>query len=209
MHELLNLRTGEFEPAQLSRVEDSDIACYREFWRPIFDAKVDDLRQSNSYNRESLAELHLQDAGWDWPERFAEREGQLAWKSFALRCAGRTQGLMFVDLLRRSRLQGQQNQHLVYIDILATAPWNRGRLVDVPSYRGVGVVMVTEAILLSQEESFEGRIGLHSLPQADGFYSRTCSMIDLGPCDMKGGMHYFEIDPRGASAWLSGGRGAR
>ena len=33
---------------------------------------------------------------------------------------------------------------------------------------------------LSEELEFHGRIGLHSLPQADGFYANTCGMTDLG-----------------------------
>lgn len=41
-----------------------------------------------------------------------------------------------------------------------------------PRLRGVGTALVTAAVALSEDEGFKGRIGLHSLPQAEDFYRR-------------------------------------
>lgn len=84
---------------------------------------------------------------------------------------------MIVNTIRRCRISTQANRHLVYIEYLEAAPWNRGAGQQ---YKGVGTVMVAVAIQLSIEEGNKGRVGLHSLPQADNFYRHHCGMTDLG-----------------------------
>jgi hypothetical protein len=202
MLELFNRQTGAFEPATVSAIEEQDLECYRTQWRPLIDAKVEELRLADSFTSESLARFSIQDEHFDWPEKCLERNGALAWNSYALRCGGQTQGLMHLNLLQTSRLPGHEKQHLVYIDLLATAPWNRVRLVETPRYAGVGVVLVTEAILYSVEEEFGGRIGLQSLPQSDGFYEQKLGMTKLEKRDVRH-LNFFEFDPEGAQAWLA------
>ena len=53
---------------------------------------------------------------------------------------------------------------------------------------------------------FHGRIGLHSLPQANDFYANTCGMTDLGADrDYNGGLRYFEMTPEQAQAFIAKG----
>ena len=202
MLELFNRQTGAFEPAALSAIEEQDLECYRTRWRPLIDAKIQELKRTDSFTRESLAKFSIQDEHFDWPEKCLERAEQLAWPSFALRCGGQTQGMMYVNLLQTSQIPGHEKQPLVYVDLLATAPWNRSRLVGDSRYGGVGVVLMTEAVLLSIDEEFAGRIGLHSLPQSDGFYETKLGMTGLGKLG-RHPLNYFEFDPRGAEAWLA------
>ena len=202
MIELFNRQTGEFEPATLSPIEEQDLECYRTQWRPVIDAKVEELKRADSFTSDSLAKFSIQDEHFDWPEKCLERAGGLAWGSYALRCGGQTQGLMYLNLLQTSRLPGHEKQHMVYIDLLATAPWNRGRLVGAPHYGGIGVLLVTEAILQSIDEEFGGRIGLQSLPQSDGFYEEKLGMTKLEKRDQYH-LNVFEFDPQGAQAWLA------
>ena len=106
----------------------------------------------------------------------------LANPGFSIVCDGLTQGMMIVDTVKhRGRLDGQRGQHLVYVEFVENAPWNRAELFDPPRYRGVGSILIRAAVALSEELEFHGRIGLHSLPQANGFYANTCGMTDLGP----------------------------
>jgi hypothetical protein len=62
------------------------------------------------------------------------------------------------------------------------------------------------AIQLSIDEGNLGRIGLHSLPQADAFYSR-CGMTDMGPDTNypKFPLRYFEMTETQASSFMKGG----
>jgi hypothetical protein len=67
----------------------------------------------------------------------------------------------------------------------------------------VGSVLLAAAIQLSIDEEFLGRLGLHSLPQADDWY-RKCRMTDLGPDPSeKQNLRYFEMTPEQAQAFLN------
>ena len=182
----------------VSPIEQQDVDCFSQHWRPLLDAKTQELKARDQYTNEALGNAWAQDAHWDWPAKFPERAGQLEWNSVALRCGGMTQGLMYLNLLRRCRLPSQAHQHLVYIDLLATAPWNR-LAFGLPGYRGVGDVLMTEAILISKAEGFDGRVGLLSLPQANAFYERW-EMERLGP--EKGGLFYYELTAEKANEHL-------
>ena len=83
----------------------------------------------------------------------------LASSSFSIVCNDLTQGMMIVDTVsKRSRINIQRNQHLVYVEYVQNAPWNRGELFDQPRYRGVGSILIRAAISLSKELEFHGRI---------------------------------------------------
>lgn len=62
-------------------------------------------------------------------------------------------------------------------------------------------MLLTAAIALSYEEGFKGRIGLHSLPQADAFYRRI-GMTDLGPDPACQNLRYFEMTVEQARAFF-------
>lgn len=137
---------------------------------------------------------------WDWRVKFSSIASQLRFQSFALECCGMTQGLMIVNTIKHCRLESQKNKHLVYVEYLEVAPWNRSKVL-VPTFRGIGTVLIAAAIRLSIEEGNRGRIGLHSLPQADRFYRTKCGMTDLGPDASYGSqLRYFEMtEPQAAS----------
>ena len=85
---------------------------------------------------------------------------------------------------------------------MRTRPWNRKELFDPPRYRGVGSILIRAAVSLSEELEFHGRISLHSLPQANGFYANTCGMTDLGADSDYQGLCYFEMTPEQARAFV-------
>ena len=113
---------------------------------------------------------------------------------------------MIVDTVsKRSRIDIQRNQHLVYVEYVENAPWNRGELFDQPRYRGVGSILIRAAISLSKELEFHGRIGLHSLPQANEFYANSCGMSNLGADPDYEGLCYFEMTTEHAQAFIDKG----
>ena len=79
----------------------------------------------------------------------------------------------------------------VYVEYLASAPWNR-RLLEDPLYLvGVGRALLLLARQRSVELGYGGRVGLHALPGAEAFYRRY-DMPDYGPDLDKDGLVYFE-----------------
>jgi hypothetical protein len=112
------------------------------------------------------------------------------------------QAMMMVDLdTKRCRLEAQRGKPLVYIEYLSAAPWNLHDFVDTPLYKGAGTILMKTAIELSLELEYGGRIGLHSLRQADPFYI-GCGMTDLGPDPAYYGLRYFEMTPEQAELYL-------
>ena len=111
---------------------------------------------------------------------------------------------MVVNTIKRSRLPQQAGQHLVYVEYVQAAPWNRHAVSGRASYRGVGTVLMAAAIQQSVDEGYHGRIGLHSLPQADTFYRDACGMTDLGPDPSysRVPLRYFEMTEDQASVFL-------
>lgn len=167
----------------------------------ILERHLDD--QKNHWRGPTVA--HSEQHGhWDWEQKWAYYSGQLSYQSFAIECNGQTQGLMIVNTIKRCRIQQQSNKHLVYVEYLEAAPWNRRHVPNVNGFRGVGTVLIAAAIQLSVEEGNHGRIGLHSLPQADTFYRDQCGMTDLGP-DVSYHPHplrYFEMTEAQAMAFI-------
>jgi hypothetical protein len=145
---------------------------------------------------------------WDWERKWSHFSAQLRYQSFAIECNGQTQGLMIVNTIKRCRIRQQANKHLVYVEYLEAAPWNRREIPKWNRFSGAGTVLIAAAIQLSIDEGNHGRIGLHSLPQADTFYRDKCGMTDLGP-DVSYNPHplrYFEMTEVQAAAFIQEGR---
>lgn len=143
-----------------------------------------------------------QSAHWDWAAKVAEVDGLIGFRSFSVTANSLTQGLMRLDLTKSARLDGQLGKPLVYVDYLEVAPWNQPFGGSPVRYRGVGTALLIAAAALSVEEDFKGRIGLHALPQSEGFYSHH-GMADMGPDAQCQNLRYFEMTPKGAHALLS------
>ena len=100
-----------------------------------------------------------------------------------------------------ARIFSQLGLPLLYVEYLATAPKNR--VPGLHRFSGVGTALLVEAILESSRAGFSGRIGLHSLPQADEFY-RCCGFTGLGGDPAVQNLHYFEMRPESATSFVHG-----
>ena len=100
-----------------------------------------------------------------------------------------------------ARLREQFGKPLIYVDFVATAPWNRPKLQAPPRFRGVGQVFILAAIETSREAGFKGRVGLHSLPEAVPFYEGKCGFARLGADSSHQNLTYFEMTEKQADAF--------
>ena len=122
--------------------------------------------------------------------------GQKGTSIQAIKVKSRVEGL--IKLL----VEGQDSRlavgsQLVYIDLVESAPWNVGRYMKVlgrdPIYKDTGLELVRLAIKESLKCGYDGRVGLHSIVPAEGFY-RGLAMKEFGPDPSKGNMNYFEFE---------------
>lgn len=164
--DLLNRQTRRYEEAMLfDGIDAKNLLDFERDWQPAFAARL----PANASAVERVA-ANAEDAHWDW-RRLAEiYRNPLLFQMYSVECADLTQGLMLVRKGGKfSRHSDHPRADLVYIDRLATAPWNRPRFVTDPKYKGVGQLLFAAAVNLSLDEGLEGRIGLHALPNAEGF----------------------------------------
>lgn len=171
---LLRSRDRQVVDASLTKLLDRHLDDFEVFWKA------------------RLLPSSEEDSHWDWAMKHNATASYLSYEKYALECDRVTQGLMMLELdSHRSRLE--QGKSMVYIDYLATAPWNRRSIQELPDYKGVGSVLVRFAILRSHDLEYHGRVGLHALPRAIDFYTRL-GMKNFGPDPEKQNLHYFELD---------------
>lgn len=197
---LRKVASGDAVEAELwDAIEEVQLVDWQLHWLPAVVEKIRALQSAGVSMSEWPESWH-----WIWPKKMAGVTDLLAFRGYSVRCEGLTQGLMRVDLSLFARAPSQKAKPLVYVEYLEVAPWNRAEFGDAPRYRGVGKALITAAITLSIEEGFQGRVGLHSLPRADGFYREKCGMTDLGPDPDCQDLRYFEMSPAQAAAFLEG-----
>jgi hypothetical protein len=198
---LLDLASGNLVEARLhDRIEDHNLNDWETKWRPVIEATVKRLA-----DQKVPASQWPQSAHWDWRQKIEDMKGLLSGASFCIECEAVTQGMMALNVAKgRARIEQQKGQHLVHVEYLEAAPWNRSEHVAKPRFRGVGSILMYAAIALSQSEGFKGRIGLHALPQSHVFYADKCGMTDLGPDPKYQDLHYFEMTVEQAERYLRG-----
>ncbi|HVC95445.1 MAG TPA: hypothetical protein VND64_17240 [Pirellulales bacterium] len=103
----------------------------------------------------------------------------------------------------RSARLSPRTRKVLYVDYLETAPWNLKLASAKPKFLGVGTVLIAEAVRLSLEAGWQGRIGLHSLPQAERFYEAHCKMRRIGLDAKYYNLAYFEYTKEQAAKWLA------
>lgn len=165
-------------PIQLLRVQDQQVV----------DAILTEVTEKHLEDAKTLWEPLLrgsqqEDEYWNWLRKSRQSKILPGDELYAIECDRLTQGLIMLDILKkRCQIQSQLRRRLVYVSALATAPWNRSAISYPPIYKGVGGNFINFAIARSTELGYHGRIGLHALDDALGFYRKLrIGLLDCGP----------------------------
>jgi len=159
-------------------------------------ARLDEVETAWSAVRATGAAEH---AHWDWRNKAEPRV--LRWfRVMAIEHEG-VQALMAVA---REPLGSRLaiGERVVYVSVIEAAPWNVPLFTPTPRYTGCGSHLLGAAVRLSEELGCSGRVGLHSLPQAETFYSRS-NMIRVGPDVEYGQLVYYEYKPADAAEFVA------
>lgn len=141
-----------------------------------------------------LRETQQPDMDWSWAYklRLAARESRF--EAYVIEIDQLAHGVMLLETeWHRSQLDGQGEERLplVYVEYLASAPWNRRVIEDPPYFVGIGRTLLMFARQRSVELGYGGRLGLHSILESEAFYHRQ-EMPDYGADADKDGLVYFE-----------------
>lgn len=152
-----------------------------------------------------------QSINWDWSKKAADLS---MWESkgFGIICEELWQGAMLTKSATHvSQLNDDVGKPLIYIDYLEVAPWNWPieEIGQKRRYGAIGSIFVKAAIELSAAEGFHGRIGLHSLPQAEGFYESVFTMTRGDADPNKQNLVYFELSRKNAELIISQSGGSQ
>jgi hypothetical protein len=154
------------------------------------------VRQRKSWGPH-LETMEALDAKWDWRVEVDAMHREPGKRLVLAVCqrdkSGRVHALMnLVVQPGASRLE--RGADLLYIDMLAVAPWNRagqaGREV-----KGLGPLLIQAAILVSRQAGLGGAFGLHSLPDPATlkFYADVMGVSPVGiETTAEGKLVYFE-----------------
>ena len=183
---LHKVETDELVDAELYEgLSDQNITDHEKKWKPTLEKA----------NEDSIAKgegVVAEDAHWDWKSKALKTKGQLSFTHYVIECNGETVGLLLLKLDgAMSRLE--EGKSLVYIDYICVSPENRPVIKEPPSYRGIGSILFHVAIEVSLDIGKGGRVGLHSLPKARGWYKDKLLLNALGADEDCLNLEYFEL----------------
>lgn len=194
---LFDLHSGEVVRATL--IERIDVAYARRAdsqWLTFLNAEI------AHGNASGVPICPPEHAHWEWEKKVALTTHLLSHPTMAIEHEGTAQGLMLLETDGQfARLPDELGKPLVHVMFLASAPWNLSTVVARPRFKGVGTTLLRAAIEASLDFDFKGRIGLHSLPQADDFYLRL-GMTPMGKDPKKHDLTYYELSPTQAAQFL-------
>lgn len=111
------------------------------------------------------------------------------------------EGMMHLSTYEHAcRAESHKGKPGIYLDLIATAPWNLPGVLTPPRFKFVGAILMRQAIDVSRDLGFKGRIGLHALDDAAAFYSKV-GMVSLGRDPKKENLGYFELEESAAEAF--------
>jgi len=193
---------GLNEAKLLDGIQQSQIDDWQRNWNPALPAILRRLAR-----QKVPASEWPQTWQWDWIDKIAAARGTDGIRWFSIVARGQTQGFAPLDLRKTSREPGAFGEPLVYVHYLEVAPWNWTEFGVTPRFRGTGLALMMAATATSIEAGFKGRLGLHSLPQADSYY-RKIGMTDLGRDPIYQNLRYFEMTSEQARTLLEQERGS-
>lgn len=159
-----------------------------------------DLKRFDESWKPLLASSAEEDRKWDWRSKFMDLQ-TVNYEYYAIECEEALQGLMVIDVdFHRTR---ERNLNLVYVSFLATAPWNRPKIVKEPKFRRVGQLLLRHALVRSEELGYRFRAGLHSLPGSEWFYDML-HLRNYGSDPGVGNFKYYEFSEQLGKAFVEG-----
>lgn len=175
---LFEVSSGQFVEAMLRELVQRHVDEFESDWKA------------------ALVALSQADKFWDWAFKKRAATSYGNYECYAVEAEDRTQGLMMVETQWHYSAVAE-GQPLVYIEALSVAPWNRIQQKGSPQFKRVGSGLLAFSQARSEALGYGGRVGLHSLPGAEGFYeSRNMMRFEPEPDpfmdDDESPLAYFE-----------------
>lgn len=130
-----------------------------------YENKIKDLEKE--LNKKGIANLDE-----DSIEKIADSIDIIKGINNAVLTGGKVKMLTDKKGIPQSSMAYREESDHIYIDLLATAPWNMLNNGDLRKTKGAGTNIIVEAIKESERLGKYGKIKLYPLPQSAGFYKK-------------------------------------
>lgn len=153
---LTRCATGDEELASIDTLtrEDAKVLIDRAWWQDLGTTLRDPTDESDRH--------------WNWRELVSANLNKPYFPAVCVKSAdGAIQGAAIYQVNARSAIE--PGQRAVFVDRLATAPWNRDWLAARPRFRGTGTGLLRHAIATSYSLGLAGRVALFPIANVE-FY---------------------------------------
>ncbi len=144
-------------------------------------------------------------ASWPWATHIPRAEREPGFECLVIESIGPPATLEAMLSLSLDDSRRTRGARLVYVEYVGVAPDNLGPPIGRRALRGLGSLLVREAAAVSQAAGFDGRVGLHALPEVETYYPTL--WFDPGQREETedGALLYFELEPANAQNLLTKG----
>lgn len=159
-------------------------AAWLVLFEQIEQAEPDPVKQA-----QILDSISTEDAHWRWFDKaLFHNTDEYEW--FHLHADGKPQA---VCLIYHPNVSALEPGNIFYVKFVAVAPWNRNCSLRPREYKGLGEILLRTAQRFAVKE-LELRPGfcLHSLPKAEGFYTKL-KMVKVAGKEDAQSLAYYEL----------------
>ena len=169
---------------------ESSVECdtlWKQGWLALF-KQIQEAESDEAKQNDLLASISTEDIHWDWfGKAIAYSTDEYEW--FHLHADGKPQAACMIYHPKPSVLEPGD---IFYVEFVAVAPWNRKCDFRPREFKRLGEIILRAAQRFAVKElKLRPGFCLHSLPKAEGFYTKL-KMVNIDGKE-KDGMLYFEL----------------
>lgn len=163
-------------------------ALWKQEWLALF-KQIQQAQPDETKQNEILASISTEDIHWDWFTKAVESStDEYEW--FHLYADGRPQAACLIYHPEASALEPGD---IFYVKFVAVAPWNRACDIRPRMFSRLGEIILRAAQRFAVKElRLRPGFCLHSLPKAEGFYTKLKMLKVTGKEDSQS-LAYYEL----------------
>ncbi len=170
---------------------ESSVECdtlWKQGWLALF-KQIQQGERDEAKQEEILASISTEDFHWDWFKKAVESSTD-GYEWFHLYADGKPQAACLIYHPEASALE---TGDIFYVKFVAVAPWNRTCDLRPREFRGIGEIIIRAAQRFAVKElKLRPGFCLHSLPRAEGFYTKL-KMVKVAGKEDAQSLAYFEL----------------
>jgi hypothetical protein len=157
-------------------------------WLELFE-QIQQAESDETKQNEILASVSIEDLHWDWFKKAVDSStDEYEW--FHLYADGKPQAACLIYHPEASALEPGD---IFYVKFVAVAPWNRDCELRPRKFKRLGAILLRAAQRFAvQELKLRPGFCLHSLPKAEGFYTKL-NMVKVDGKEDAQSLAYYEL----------------